>query len=292
MALHRYVIGYDPTGARAEDLLLRLLDACRDVFVVSLLAAAALSLFATLRMAGRTFLPLVTLAIAWTVLLVAGSLLWAPREPLSASVPAVPEGQVIRAGEYRLYAPRTEGLRLNPLLVHEAGAQPGFELFSEATLDPGARSVIVAGRPDIAPDLSSVDASYPAMVTRPERLTPLLRDVGAVNAVLLPDGSAAPHSVLNAVALGVLLLACWTLARLTRWPLFNAALVFLAVRGALWLVGSIHGGSLSELVTAALDSSRLGMASAGALAFVAAIFFIVLVILPPFSSWKREVGHE
>jgi hypothetical protein len=302
LVLQRYVIGYDPTSARAGDLVVRLLEALREVYVVSIMIAAALSLFATLRLARRVFVPVISLAVLWTALLVGGVFLLPEKEGVPAAVvPAVPEGQVIRAGDYRLYAPRREGLRLTPLLVDTIGRQPGIELFPEAVIDVEQQSIIVPGRPDIVPDLTRVETSYPTMVRPPEQMAPLVRDVRAVNQTLglavanntaSPGGAAGSRSALVCAALGVFLLSCWTLVRLTRWPLFNAALVFLALRLVLWLISSVNGGRLADLVTAAIDSSQLGTVTAAAVAFIAAVLFIILAILPSFGHWKREVGHE
>ncbi len=292
VVLHRYVIGYDPTRARAGNLLMQLIDALRTVYPVSIMTAAVLSLFATLRTTARTFVPVIILALFWTALLLAGTFFQPAVDIQSAGpIPAVPEDEVIRAGEYRLYTARSEGYYLRPLLVDTIGRQPGFELFQEAVIDPERRSLAIPGRPDVVPDLTEIESSYPAMVESPERLRPLIRDIREVNSVLGLGGSGR-QGVLIAVALGVFLLSCWTLARVTRWPLFNALLVFLALRFALWLVSAVNNGLLTELVTAAVDSSRLGLVAAGALAFCAAVLFVVLVILPPLESWKREVGHE
>jgi hypothetical protein len=275
--------------------------------------AAALSLLATLRTTARTFVPVVILGIFWTALLLAGTFLKpAQGEQLAGPIAAVPEEEVIRAGEYRLYTPNSEGYYLHPLVVDFIGRQPGLELFPEAVIDPERRVVTIPGRPDLAPDLTDVESSYPTMVKPPERLLPLIRDIRELNRVLGlsreasadPEaafsrdgqspaaGAAGRQGMLVALALGVFLLSCWTLARMTRWPLFNATLVFLALRFAIWLVSSVSNGRLTELVTAAVDSSRLGLVTAAAIGFFAAILLIVLVILPPFESWKREVGHE
>jgi hypothetical protein len=90
VVLHRYVIGYDPTRARAADLLMRFLDAARTVYPVSIMIAALLSLLATLRTTARTFLPAVVLAIAWTALLVVGTVIGPGPASQPAPVPAVP----------------------------------------------------------------------------------------------------------------------------------------------------------------------------------------------------------
>ncbi|MEE8440307.1 MAG: hypothetical protein V3S41_01200, partial [Spirochaetia bacterium] len=149
------------------------------------------------------------------------------------------------------------------------------------------RALTIPGRADIGLDLAAVEASYPAMVATPDRLNPLMRDIAGFNRLIL----GAP-TLLFTVVLGLFLLSCWIPARLTRWPLFNAMLVFLSVRGALWLANSIHFGELASLVTTVVRADQLGLVSAGALAFVSLVFGMTLFLLPPLSSWKREVGHD
>jgi hypothetical protein len=294
VVLQRHVVGYDPAAAGTTELLARLVAAAREVLVISLLIAAGLSLFATVRLSLRPFFPVIILTVAWTALLLVGGVFWTqPDAPGVSAAPAVPVERVVRAGRTTLYALGREGTRLSPLVVHVDGDMPGFSLGAEGVIDEAAGTVIVVGRQGIEADLTAATTSYPAMVRSPESLQPLLRDIRVVNRVLgarTPGGPAT--GALNAIALGLLILGCWTFARLTRWPLFNALLVFLTLRGALWVISSIHDGALRELVTAVLDSSRLGIASAAVVAFVAAVLLIVLALLPSYQNWKREVGHD
>ncbi|MBU8913880.1 MAG: hypothetical protein KOO61_07645 [Spirochaetales bacterium] len=288
VVLFRYVIGYDPQHASAADVMFQMLAAMREVFAISLVISASVATFATIRLADRPFVPLVLLAGTWTVLLVLGSLLWsAPGFDQARAVASVPEDRIIRVAGARVFSPSVEGLLASPVLVHQLDRQPGFELFTEGIVDPETRALTIPGRADIVLDLTAVDASYPAMVAAPDRLNPLLQDISGLNRLIL----GAP-TLLLAVALGVFLLSCWTPARLTRWPLFNAVLVFLSVRGALWLVNSIHFGELGSLLATVARPDQLGLVSAGVLAFISLVFIVTLVLLPPLSSWKREVGDE
>ncbi len=288
VVLSRYVIGYDPQRASAADVVINMLAAMREVFAVSLIISASVAIFATIRVTSRPFVPLVLLAGTWTVLLVLGSLLWsAPGFDQAGAVASVPEDRIIRIADARVFSPNVEGLLASPVLVRQLDWQPGFELFAEGIVDPETRALTIPGRADLVLDLTAVEASYPAMITAPDRLKPLMRDIGGLNQLIL----GAP-TLLLAVMLGVFLLSCWTPARLTRWPLFNAVLVFLSVRGVLWLVNSIHFGEFRNLLTTVARPDQLGLVSAGALAFIALVSIVTLVLLPPLSSWKREVGDD
>ncbi len=286
--LSRYVIGYDPQHASAPDVVIQMLAAMREVFTISLMISASVAIFATIRLTDKPFVPIVLLAATWTVLLVFGSLLWsAPGLDQAGAVASVPEDRIIRVADARVFSPNVVGLLASPVLVHQLDRQPPrFELFAEGIVDPEIRALTIPDRADIILDLTAVETSYPAMVAAPDRLNPLVRDISGLNRLVLD----AP-TILFVVALGVFLLSCWTPARLTRWPLFNAVLVFLSVRGALWLVNSIHFGELRSLLTMVARPDQLGLVSAGALAFVSLVFIVTLVLLPSLSSWKREVGH-
>lgn len=287
VVLSRYVIGYDPQHASAPDVVIQMLAAMREVFAVSLMISASVAIFATIRLTDKPFVPIMLLAGTWTALLVFGSLLWsAPGLDQAGAVASVPENRIIRVADTRVFSPNVVGLLVSPVLVYQPDRQsPRFELFAEGVVNPEIPALTIPGRADIVLDLTAVEASYPAMVAAPDRLNPLVRDIGGLNRLIL-DGP----TILLVVALGVFLLSCWTPARLTRWPLFNAVLVFLSVRGALWLVNSIHFGELQSLLTTVVRPDQLDLVSAGTLAFVSLVFIVTLFLLPSLSSWKREVG--
>jgi hypothetical protein len=95
--------------------------------------------------------------------------------------------------------------------------------------------------------------------------------------------------LLPIIAFGVFLFSCWTVARLTRWPLFNAVLVFLCVRGVLWLLHSLYFEELGGLLMSAIGSSQTDLVAAGIVAFVAGVLLVALFLLPPLTTWKREL---
>jgi len=288
VVLSRYVIGYDPQDASTAGVVMQLLAAMREVFTISVMISASFAIFATIRLTDKPFVPIALLAGTWTVLFVLSSTLWSGTDSYQdGSVPSVPEDKIIRIADARVISPNVVGHSVSPVLVHQLHQRPGLELFAEGIVHSESRELTIPGRPDIVLDLTAVEASYPAMVDAPDRLSPLLRDISGFNRLVLEG-----PTLLLAIVLGVFLLSCWTPARLSRWPLFNAVLVFLSIRGALWLVNSIHFGELRGLVTAVASSDQLGLISAGALAFASLVFIITLFLLPPLSSWKRELGDD
>lgn len=287
VVLSRYVIGYDPQRAGAADVVIQMLAAMRGVFTISVMISASVTIFATIRLVDRPVVPLVLVAGLWTALLILGSLVWsAPGLDQPGPIASVPEERIIRIENTRVYSPDVQPFIVSPVLVYQLDRQPPrFELFAEGIVDRDARELTIPGRVNL--DLTAVEASYPAMVATPDRLDPLLRDIGGLNRLILGE-----PTFLLTVVLGLFLLSCWTPARLTRWPLFNAVLVFLSLRGALWLVNSIHFGELESLVTTVVRPDQLGLVSAGALAFISFLFVVILFLLPPLSAWKREVGDD
>jgi hypothetical protein len=297
VVLSRYVIGYDPQHASAADVVLQMLAAMRQVFAVAILVSAAVAIFATIRLAGRPFVSITLLAAVWTVLLALGSLLWsAPGLDSAQAAAGLPEGRIIRVADTRVYSPNVLPLMASPILIQQSDRRPGFELFAEGIVDFETETITIPGRSDIILDLRTVDGSYPAMVAPPDRLRPLMRDIDGFNLLIFSAdsdvGAGDSPPLLFVVVLGIFLLSCWTPARLTRWPLFNAVLVFLSLRGALWLVNSIHFGQLRGLITTVARPDQLGLVSAGALVFVSVVFLVTLFLLRPLSSWKREVGDD
>jgi hypothetical protein len=156
-------------------------------------------------------------------------------------------------------------------------------------VDPTVPSLIVLEGPELSLEPGAVEASYPVMVAPPDRLQPLLRDLRALNATILAQ---EPQAGLVALALGILLLSCWTFARMTRWPFFNAVLVFLCLRGALWLHWSLDSGELGRLVATAVDPSSFNLVFAGTLGFVSLVLLVALFLMQPLSAWRRELGDE
>ena len=62
VVLTRYVSGYDQQRASATNIIFEMLSATRQVFAISLIISASVTIFATIRGSGRPFVPLVLLA--------------------------------------------------------------------------------------------------------------------------------------------------------------------------------------------------------------------------------------
>ncbi len=298
---HGYVIGFDPSGASlSPSFIARLLYALALVWPVSVLLAGAIALFSAVRRMQAPAAAIGILFAAWTGALVAGGFVTgvvgaAPPDPAIV----VPERRIVRAELRRVYALDRDGSELAPLVLHEERRTPGFSVVPRAQIDP------VSGELEVPPgalttaaddgeatiDLRGVSNSYPAMVRPPALLAGLTRDVASTARLLSLAGDRVLPGLLNLAALGVYLLGSWTLARLTRWPLFNVVLVLSALRFAFWIVPAVHAGVLRDVLIAAFDSRALPFASAALLAALGVGLLAGLVFLPPLEEWRREVEH-
>jgi len=293
IVLYRYVIGYDPDQASSH-IVIRFLDAMRSTVLPAILAATVIMLFFVLRRTDRPLPALLALGIACTVSLVIVATIWTPFEGQEQVTPVLPERRVVAFPNTDVYVESKVGdlgEAGGPVFIHQYGHDPGSEIIQEIAFDRQARALIVVGRPDLTLSLDEMTGSYSSIAGPPARLVPLLRDLESLNGILLARGVDDGRSrVLLAVALGVMLLACWTPARLTRWPLFNAILVFAIVRGVLWLLNQLYNDELGRLLMSAIGTGEEDLLAAGVMAFVAVVFLVSLFLLQPLSSWKRELG--
>lgn len=289
IVLYDYVIGFDRDRA-SWDTVAAFLAAMREAVAPAIIAACVVALFTTIRSVSRPFVPLVMLAIVWTAMLAAVAVLWPQPVQSPKAVPAVPEARIVRFPGAALFVQDVEGFQGKNAVVHRPGTSTGTELFPVVVFDPEVRRVVVPGRSEIELPLDVMSATYPAMVDPPARLEPLLRDLGTLNRIL--SDSSLGSRLLPALAIGLFLLACWTPARLTRWPLFNAVFVFFCIRGVLWLLNEVYFGELGRLSMSAVGASDPSLIAAGLITIVSAIFLVILFLMQPLSSWKRELGDE
>lgn len=294
--VHRYVTGFDPLGATVPPpFLVRALAALAAGWIPAAMLAAAIAHFSAVRSLQTPVIGLIVLTLAFAGTVLGGSLLLASPSVAGRVRPAgVPESRIIRAGSLRLYAVDREGLLVEPLVYQEsnATAEPGFGVVAQATIDPAQGELVLRGDPQRIIDLGEVENSYAAMAEVPEIIRGLVRDLGAFSAYLTLTDGMRGHALLNLAAVAFFVLSLWSIARLTKWPLFNMLLVLGALRLAVWIVPAINEGALREIFLGIVDNGQLGLASAAVLGIVGAACFAILVFLPPMSEWRREVLGE
>ncbi len=291
---HRYVTGFDPAGTTASGSFLdRFLHGMSLVWIPAILFAGVIALFSALRSMQASLGGIAGLFVAWTALLLAGGYLIPALPSEIATTIVLPEQALVRVPRYRLYAIAREANTLSPLIIYdeEQAGNTGFAVRPEARIDPGTGHLIVAGMDERTVDLTRAANSFPAMVREPELTAGFTRDVTDLARLLSVEAGGPVTSLLNLLSLSLFLLGCWTLVRLTRWPLFNAVFTLAAIRFAVWIVPAVHVGALRGTLIAGFDSTALPYASAAILGAFALGLFATLVFLPPLREWHRGVDH-
>ena len=292
LVAHGHVTGFDPAGTSSTvPLLSRFLAAVAVVWMPGILAAGALALFSAVRSTAVPAGSLLLLFGAWTVLLVLGGFLLAVLPPTAENSAVLPEQRLVRVDQYRFYPVRRDAQTLAPLIVYDESRDPGFTVHETAHIDPRTGELTVTDTDALRVDIAAGANSYPSMVRVPELVSGLSSDLADLARLLTVDGDRRMTTILNLIALSLFLLGCWTLARLTRWPLFNALFTLAAIRFAIWIVPAVQIGTLRSTLIVAFDSTALPFASAAILAAVALGLMALLVFLPPFGDWKREIDN-
>lgn len=293
VAAHSYVTGFDPKAAsNAGGLVQHFVTALAVAWLPSVLLAAVIALFSAARAMSASMGAIGSLAIAWTLMLVSGGLISAAR-PSAADVvaPTLPVRSLVRLNDYLLYALDRDQSDVAPLVVHDNERDPGFTIHDEARIAPETGELVVEELHAERLDLTHVSNSYSEMVEMPRALARIATDAAESARLLALTEGVTGTVIVNLLALSLYLVGCWTLVRLTRWPLFNAVFVLAALRFALWIVPAVQAGSLREMLVLAFGSTILPYASALVLAGAGIALFAVLVFLPSLDEWRREVEH-
>ena len=290
LVAYAYVTGYHPEATSELRAALRPFSAAAAlVWIPAVLVSGVLSLFAAARGRPLRATSLLPLFGAWTLMLLAGGLLAGVVSTAPPRVAALPDRRVVRIDSYRLYRLSGGALAAPLVVVHDEGAEPGFTVIADERHPQDSGVLLVPAEAFTPLDLSRAVSSYPSMVQLSRWTEGLRGDIVAASRLLTIDGPGAITVVVNLLALSVFLLGCWTLVRLTRWPLFNAAAALGAVRLALWIVPASQAGALRPMLIAAFDSRVLPLASAAVLASLGIGLAAILVFLPPVAEWKHEV---
>ncbi len=280
---YRFVVGYEEGQARSGVFLVSLLSGVGRLLIPAVLVGSVISLFDLIRESVSPKIGLPLLFLAWSGALAGGSLLL-ELQPLGQDtpVPSVPSGRIIRYGTIALYVGNVSGDAFEPVVVHDTD---GYVVVDSGRIDP-ARSVFTVG--DRQFPLAQLGNTYSSVVDPPRAILGLASDSEASAEYLgLLQGVTG---LMHLAGLSLFLLGCWTLVRLTRWPLFNLVGVLLALRFALWIIPAVNQGALRPLVIAATSSLALPYVSAGLLGGLGLALFFTAALLSPLESFKREIA--
>ncbi len=289
-AAHGYVTGFDPARTVAPEPLVPLfLAGIAQAWIPVTLLAAVLSLFAAVRAEAVPRVTMPALFALWTLTLFAGGFVLAVVPPAASNPPVLPPQRIVRVETWRLYPLRAVGTDPVPLVLHDERDRPAFQVRGARHPGPQAAVLELPGDPRSPIDLEGrIANSYPSMVRPPHHATRLRADIGETARLLALDGPLAVPTILTLAAFAFFVLGCWTVVRLTRWPLFNAALALGCLRLALWIVPASRTGALRPVLIAALDSTILPIAPAVILTAIGLGLLAVLVFLPSYAEWRRE----
>ncbi len=289
---HGYVTGFDPARIVDQTPLMPLfLSGVARAWIPAALLSGLISLLAAARLDRLSRASLPVLLASWTLTLIAGGFVLGSVPPPVGGYAVLPPERVVRVDAHRLYPLGTIGREPRPLVLHDEREQPVFQVRAGRYADPPGGKLELPGDPRSPIDLRRLANSYPSMVQAPVHASGLRADIAETARLFALDEPGALSTILNMMALALFILGCWTVVRLTRWPLFNAGLALACIRLALWVVPAARTGPLRPVLIAAFDSTVLPLASAIILAAAGLGLLALLVFLPPFTEWRREIRH-
>ncbi|MFW5683226.1 MAG: hypothetical protein ACOC1I_00095 [Spirochaetota bacterium] len=292
LVAHAYVTGHDPAGASLSQPFAEIfLAGLSSSWLPSVVLGALIALFSALRTLDAPLVALLSLVIAWSILLVAGAFLLGTYPPPATSA-TLPEARLVRVDHLRLYAVERIGLEVQTLAVHDPERDPGFSVVSEAVIEPQEGSLLAPGDARFPLELGRATDGFPSMVDPPPFLDGIIADIRVTSRLLALANPPETSRLLNLAALSLFLAGSWSLVRLTRWPLFNAAITLGAVRLVFWILPAVHEGILRDVLIAAFDSRALPFASAALVGGIGAGLLALLVFMPTLEEWRREVDHD
>jgi hypothetical protein len=211
-----------------------------------------------------------------------------PRTPLQRRLAP---GLLYRGETVDLYALRATGAVLRTVVVHEYGREPAFRVFDEAVHDP-MRDQLLIGPQRMSVAMSSVENAYWRAFEPPPQLSGTFRDIAAA-ADRFPVAGVpfGRRFLLLAWTLALAVTSLWVVVRVSRWPLLNVLLALGIVRGYFAIFSLADRGAVREFAAVVIPQPYMSYLLPGAFAAVSLVLLLVLVLLPPFQQWKREVGR-
>jgi hypothetical protein len=196
---------------------------------------------------------------------------------------------IYRSEERSLYVSEVQTLRLRNVVLVPRSFGDRMELVGEARYLPGPDRE-VAQLPGIEEPFSLRDA-YGGPWRGPRSSSvfgALLEDFSRLTEDLLRFPPLSRGFLLRIGGVLLVFVTAWVFLRLTRWPLFNAFLFLLTLRGALWLPRALTGPSAQELLQGYLAPELLSEASYVVLLGLSGLFVLINLLLPGLSHWERE----
>ncbi|MFP4374800.1 MAG: hypothetical protein ACLFPO_10750 [Spirochaetaceae bacterium] len=292
----RWVTYHTPSETPAGRVLAYwLVQAIRPSFLPAVFVAALVSLFSLLRLPHLRHAGLIAVLVVTGLSITFGAA-GVRRLDDVVSAPEKRPGMKFEAGVlYRsdtldFYAFDRSGYTLTSVVYHDAGRVPRLGVEDEVVLDPSTAELDLRGLGLRIP-ANEVGNAYRQAFEPPPEVSGTLADVS--NAATAFEGRYSPMSrdfLFLAWALALLMTSLWTIVRSTRWPLLNIILVLGMVRLTFAAFSLVEREGVREFAAAVVPAAYLDYLLPGGFAAVALILLLVLILMPSFTQWNREVG--
>lgn len=262
------------------------------IFFAALFLALISSHFGIIRRSGIRLLSLCLLFVSAFSLLYLGLYVFGKyppvrlRLPESSSLPLA-EDVMHRSGEVYFWIGDTRSVPAGPVLLLDRGkGRGGFHLYPEAVYNPGAETLRLLSTG------AEVSLRNPGDSRPPAFLRALILDLSYLTEQATPGTLIDPPAGLFVFSLIFFGISLWTLARLSRWPLFNMWILL----GTVWIVFSGIRLMAVEMAPEVLRIEGLEWTAAflplippGVCGLV---LFLGALIAQPMKEWKRDMRYD
>ena len=282
---------YDPSSGSTTMSLAYLLSLAPAPAVLGAVYVAGMYLLFTLlkKKARRAVGILVVSLTGFTILSIGGVLLSGLPDAPAELMRPLPVSAIVNTDTYSVHTETRQGLEYRQVLVYDVNARPGFSLVDEALREPAGNGLAVP-QTGIELQIDRARNSPWRILDLPVLVADLVEDIDAYTEAWL--GAARSNVLLFFVLSAVsafFVASLWPLARVTRWPLFNALIVFGAVRLLFVIAGLTRNGDFVRVFADLVSQQAVPWILPASLLFVAALFFALLALMQPFDQWRREV---
>ena len=294
----QWVTFYGSSGESAGQFFASLVfDALPQALLPAVVVATLFCLFALIRR--FTARPLALLAVlllsGFSITVGMNLLAGLPGTSSEASVERTrrlePE-TLYRADPFDFYAVNRRGEEFSPVVVHTAEQDPAFEVASEAISDSRSGILYLRGegvQGEIG--LDTVRNAYWQAFTPSPPVSGIFADIAVAGDMLRRSaGENATRFLLLTWTLALLLTSLWVVVRVSRWPLLNIILVLTVLRGVFATFSAARRETVLEFAALIIPQQQLQYLLPAVFLAISIVLLLILVLLPPFHQWKREVG--
>ena len=207
-----------------------------------------------------------------------------------ASVGLDVEGSALyRSGDGSLYVSETQTLRLRNVVFVPRGFGETMELTPETQHLPGPDREI--GQLPGREGPFFLREAYGGPWRGPRKsiaFAGLVDDLTRLTEDLLRFPALSRGFLLRVSGMLLFVVTAWVFLRLTRWPLFNAFLFLLALRGMLWIPRGLENPVFREAAQAYLGPELFPVLPYTLFLGLSGLFVLVNLLLPGLSHWERE----